>query len=100
MSCTRTIEDSKPQRREGRQGNDFFRIGTDDSEKIPALRAISAYCRAARPPVSAVPPSATCRVVARRAKPEADRLFSFGHTGARLKRPFNYEDYPLNRYEI
>jgi len=77
MSCTRTIEDSKPQRREGRQGNDFFRIGTDDSEKIPALRAISAYCRAARPQVSAVPPSATCRVVARRAKPEADRLFSF-----------------------
>jgi len=22
--------------------------------------------------------------------------YSFGHTGARLKRPFNYEDYPLN----
>ena len=57
--------------------NDFSRIGTDDSEKIPTLRAISAYSRATRPQVSAVPPSATCRVVVRRAKPEADRLFSF-----------------------
>jgi len=51
--------------------DDFSRIGTDDSEKIPALRAISAYCRATRPQVPSVPPSATCRVVARRAKPEA-----------------------------
>jgi len=56
--------------------NNFFRIRTDDSKRIPALRAISAYCRPTRPQVSAVPPSATCRVVARRAKPEADRLFS------------------------
>jgi hypothetical protein len=31
--------------------NDFFRIGTNDSEKIPALRAT-------RPQVSVVPPSA------------------------------------------
>jgi len=57
--------------------NDFFRIGTDDSEKIPTLRASSAYCRATRTQVSAVPPSAMCRGVARRAKPETDRLFSF-----------------------
>jgi len=49
----------------------------DDSEKIPALRANSAYCWDTRPQVSAAPASATCRVVARRAKPEADRLFSF-----------------------
>jgi hypothetical protein len=55
--------------------DDFFRIGTRDSKRIPALRAISSYCRATRPQVSTVPPSATCRVVARRAKPEADRLF-------------------------
>ncbi len=57
--------------------NDFFRIGTDDSEKIPALRAFCAYCRTTRPQVSAAPRSATCRAEARRAKPEADRLFSF-----------------------
>jgi len=38
--------------------NDLFRIGTDDSEKIPALRAISAYCRITHPQVSAVSPSA------------------------------------------
>jgi hypothetical protein len=77
MSCTRTIEDSKPPGAKDAKEMVFFRIGTNDSKKIPALREISAYCRAARPQVSAVPPSATCRVVARRAKPEADRLFSF-----------------------
>jgi len=60
----------------GTKKNDFSRIGTDDSKRIPALRAFSEYCRSARPQVPPVPPSATCRVVARRAKPEADRLFS------------------------
>jgi hypothetical protein len=66
--------------------NDFFRIGTDDSEKIPALRAISAYCRAIHPQVSAVPPSETCRVVARRAKPEAaGSSFSLGQLTAGSK---------------
>ena len=105
----------------------FFRTGTDDSEKIPVLRESSAYCRAIRPQESAAPlqrlVGASCPVVARRAKPEADRLFSFADlrigkrklgvpgdlseaggssfslvpTGAWLKRPFSYENYPLNR---
>jgi len=57
--------------------NDFLRIGTDDSEKIPALQAIIIYSRAIHPQLSAVPPSATGRLLAHRAKPEADRLFSF-----------------------
>jgi len=66
--------------------NDFFRIGTDDSEKIPAPRASSAYCRATCPQVSAVPSSATCRVVARRAKPEAGvSSFSLGQLASGSK---------------
>jgi hypothetical protein len=45
--------------------DDFFRIGTGDSKRIPALRAIITYCQATRPQVSTAPLS------------EADRLFSF-----------------------
>jgi len=69
MSCISTIEVANRQGAKDAKENDFFRIGTDDSKRIPALRAIRTYCRATRPQVSTVSASlsAACRVVARRA---------------------------------
>jgi hypothetical protein len=110
------------------KGDDFFRIGVGDSKRIPALRAISTYCRATYPQVSKVPPSATCRVVFWGRSPKGgapDRLFfladlrigkrklcvlgalseaggssfSFDHNGNYFKKSFSYENCPLNRHE-
>ena len=76
MSCILTLRTANRKGAKDAKGDDFFRIGTDDSEKDSSPPGNKHILPGNSSPSIDSAPSATCRVVARRAKPEADRLFS------------------------